>query len=107
MSRGIISLHLWLSKRTAAVAAIGVLLVIEHAQAETFSIGTPVQVSPAGEIVAEFSSATAPGDPQLIAASAIKRLSPAKTLCAVYVSRDGGITWDEVPAWPDGGLQAL
>jgi hypothetical protein len=103
----IISFQRLRNKRIASVAAFANLLVIHCAAAESFSVGLPVQVSPAGEIVAEFSSATAPGNPQLMVASAIKRLSPAKTLCGVYVSRDGGNVWSEVPAWPDGGLQAI
>ena len=75
--------------------------------AEIFSIGTPV--SPAGEIVAEFSASTAAGNPQFIVASAIKRIGngPLNDIArdAVYVSRNGGSTWLEVPTWPDGGLQ--
>ena len=92
-------------KSCALLSAIVALLLIGRLMAQT--VGSPVQVSPAGEIVAEFSSATAPNNPELMVASAIKRLSPAKTLCAVYVSRDGGKVWSEVPAWPDGGLQPI
>jgi len=77
------------------------------ASAETFSVGTPV--SPAGQIVAEFFSSTAPGNPLLMAASAIKRVGtgPLNDIArlGVYISRDGGSTWSEVPAWPAGGLQ--
>ena len=83
-------------KSCALLSAIVALLLIGRLMAQT--VGSPIQVSPAGEIVAEFSSATAPNNPELMVASAIKRLSPAKTLCAVYVSRDGGKVWSEVPA---------
>ena len=58
-------------------------------------------VSPAGHIVAEFSAATAAGDPQLMVASAIDSDIPAHIRCAVYVSHDGGTTWSEVPAFPE------
>ncbi len=75
--------------------------------AETFSLGSPV--SPAGDILAEFSSSTAPGNPLLMAASAIKRIGSGElndiTTVSVYVSRNGGSTWSEVPAWPAEGLQ--
>ena len=87
-----------------SVSALG---FAASAGAEIFSVGTPV--SPAGEIVAEFSSSTWPGNPQLMAASAIRRTGTGSlndiARDAVYVSRDGGSTWLEVPAWPGGGLQ--
>src|SRR5438094_8057714 len=41
------------------------------------SIGAPVQVSPDGRTVAEFSAATAPANPHLMAASAIDHDGPA------------------------------
>jgi hypothetical protein len=95
------------SRQMAVIAVITASFLIDTAAGQTFSVASPVGVSRPGEIVAEFSSATAPNNPQLMAASAIKRLSPSQTLCAVYVSRTGGSNWSEVPAWPDGGLQAL
>jgi hypothetical protein len=55
--------------------------------------------------VAEFSSATALGDAQLMVASAIKQVTPGRSVLAVYVSRNGGIGWSEVPAWSDTGFQ--
>jgi len=83
------------------------LIFAASASAEIFSVGTPV--SPAGEIVAEFSSTTSAANPQFIVASAIKRIGNGPlndiTRDAVYISRNGGSTWSEVPAWPEGGLQ--
>lgn len=107
MLKKLTALYAFLNKSTKALAAIVTLLVIQRAAAQTFSIGPPIQVSPAGEIVAEFSSATATTNPQLMAASAIKEITPGKWLCEVYVSRDGGNVWSEVPAWPDSGFQAI
>jgi hypothetical protein len=100
-------LTMWRSvcKSRATLSVIGALLLVSRLMAQT--VGTPVQVSPVGEIVAEFSSATAPGNPKLMAASAIKEITPGKWLCGVYLSRDGGNVWTEVPAWPDSGLQAI
>ncbi len=86
-------------------AAIIALPLVPRAMAQSFSVGPFVQVSPTGETVAEFSSATAPNDPQLMVASAIKEVTPGRTLCAVYVSRDGGTVWSEVDAWPNTGFQ--
>jgi hypothetical protein len=97
----------WARRHVAVIALVIGSFLIDTASAQTFSVASPVRVSGPGEIVAEFSSATAPNDSQLMAASAIKRLSPSQTLCGVYVSRNGGNVWSEVPAWPDGGLQAL
>src|SRR4051794_19781933 len=81
-------------------------LFIPAGFAETFSLGSPV--SPAGQIVAEFSASTAPGNPRLMAASAIQRNGTGAlndiARDAVYVSHNGGTNWSEVPAWPDGGL---
>src|SRR5438477_13016474 len=94
-------------KQVAVIAVVAELFLIHTARAQTFSVPSPVRVSRAGEIVAEFFSATAPNNSQLMAASAIKRLSPSQTLCAVYVSRNGGNSWSEVPTWQDGGLQAI
>jgi hypothetical protein len=95
------------SRHVAVVAVITASFLMGTVGAQTFSVASPVRVSRTGEIVAEFSSATAPNNPQLMAASAIKRISPSQTLCAVYVSRNGGNSWSEVPAWPGGGLQAI
>jgi hypothetical protein len=89
----------------ATAAAIIALPMLPGAMAQLLSVGPPIQVSPIGETVAEFSSATAPNDPQLMVASAIKEVTPGRTLCTVYVSRDGGTVWTEVDAWPDTGFQ--
>ncbi len=66
------------------------------------SIGAPVQVSPDGRTIAEFSAATAPANPQLIAASAIDHDGTGTNTahCVVYVSTDGGLHWSQVSAWP-------
>jgi hypothetical protein len=66
------------------------------------SIGTPVQVSPDGRTVAEFSAATAPANPRLLAASAIDHDGTGTNTahCVVYVSTDGGSNWSQVSAWP-------
>jgi hypothetical protein len=92
-----------IGRRIRLFAAIGALFALDPAIAQT----SPIQVSQPGEIVAEFSSATAPDNPQLMAASAIKEITAGLTLCAVYVSRDGGNAWFEVPAWPDTGFQPV
>jgi photosystem II stability/assembly factor-like uncharacterized protein len=68
----------------------------------TASIGAPMQVSPDGRTVAEFSAATAPANPYFMAASAIDHDGPATNTahCVVYVSTDGGSHWSQVSAWP-------
>jgi hypothetical protein len=90
-------------RRIPLIAVIGTSFALDAAIAQT----SPIQVSASGEIVAEFSSTTAPGNPQLMAASAIKEITAGLTLCGVYVSRDGGNAWSEVPAWPDTGFQPV
>jgi hypothetical protein len=66
------------------------------------SIGAPVQVSPDGRTVAEFSAATAPANPQFMAASAIDHdgIGTNTAHCAIYVSIDGGSHWSQVTSWP-------
>src|SRR4029453_6759927 len=93
--------HSLIRRNILLIAAVGALFALHSAIAQT----SPIQVSPSGEIVAEFSSTTAPNNSQLMAASAIKEVTPGLSLCAVYVSRDGGNAWSEVLAWPDTGFQ--
>jgi hypothetical protein len=66
------------------------------------SIGAPVQVSPDDRTVAEFSAATAPANPQFMAASAIDHEGTGTNTahCVVYVSTDGGSNWSQASAWP-------
>jgi hypothetical protein len=92
----------------AAVIAISGLSGIAYARAAAptarplspASVGEPVLVSPSGHVVAEFRAATSPLDPQVMVASAIDSDRSPLNRCAVYVSRDGGGHWSEVPAWP-------
>src|SRR3954469_20939051 len=95
-----------LGRLSAGALLAGSLLLVPSSFAETFSLGSPV--SPAGQIVAEFSASRAPANPKLMAASAIQRngTGPLNDIArdAVYVSHNGGSSWSEVPAWPDGGL---
>lgn len=79
--------------------ALGVLSPAVASGANALTTGLPVRISPEGQVVAEFSAATSPANPQLMVASAIADDVPGSR-CAVYVSRDGGRAWSEVPAWP-------
>ena len=91
--------------RIPLILIAGALGVADSSVAQTFLVGPTVRVSRPGEIVAEFFAATAPGNAQLMTASAIKEVTPGRSLCTVYVSRNGGNVWSEVPAWPDTGFQ--
>jgi hypothetical protein len=73
--------------------------------AVALTLGQSVRISPVGHTVAEFSAATAPGNPQLMVASAMDNDIAGGIRCAVYVSRDGGSSWSEVPAWPSPPLK--
>jgi len=95
----------FIRSRIPLIVIVGALSVTDSSVAQTFSVGPAVDVSRPGDIVAEFFAATAPGNTQLMTASAIKKITPGRSLCAVYVSRDGGSVWSEAPAWPDTGFQ--
>jgi hypothetical protein len=94
---------LWRSaaSRGCATVAAAVAILLLPAAGEAASVGQAIRVSPAGHTVAEFSAATSPLNPRLMAASAIDNDTTGRfPRCAVYVSSDGGASWSEVSAWP-------
>jgi BNR repeat protein len=92
----------WL-KAASLAGAIALMTVIAGTGGAAYAaVGQPVLVSPPGHVVGEFRAETSPADPQVLVASAMDSDVAPHTRCAVYVSRDGGGHWSEVPVWPTG-----